>query len=127
MRFFSFVFRKESEITLYGNIQKRYGIVQKMYGIVRNCYGMIQKMYGFLQNYYGMIQKTYGIVQKFQRKHPTFRTDKARYYRAFQWLLGHTFMLLCLSLGLGVVLTPELHKYGNMKEGKKNEKNSSYH
>jgi len=40
---------------------------------------------------------------------------------------GHTFMLLCLSLGLGVVLAPKLHKYGNKKEGKKNEENNSYH
>lgn len=44
-----------------------------------------------------------------------------------QRLLGHTFMLLCLSLGLGVVLAPKLHKYGNKKEGKKNEENNSYH
>jgi len=31
-------------------------------------------------------------------------------------------MLLCLSLGLGVVLAPKLHKYGNKKEGKKMKK-----
>lgn len=108
-------------------IQKRYGIVQKMYGNVRNYYGIIQKTYGIVQNYYGIIQKAYGIVQKKVQKYPTFRTDKARYYRAFQRLLGHTFMLLCLSLGLGVVLAPKLHKYGNRKEGKKNEENNSYH
>lgn len=104
-----------------------YGIVQKMYGVVQNCYGMIQKAYGIVQKSYGNVQKAYGIVQKKVQKYPTFRTDKARYYRAFQRLLGHTFMLLCLSLGLGVVLAPKLHKYGNKKEGKKNEENNSYH
>ena len=97
-----------------------YGIIQKRYGIIQKCYGNVQKAYGKLQN-------LYGIVQKKVQKHPTFRTDKARYYRAFQRLLGHTFMLLCLSLGLGVVLAPKLHKYGNKKEGKKNEENNSYH
>ena len=105
---------------LYGIIQKRYGNVQKAYGKLQNLYGIVQKSYG-------NVQKAYGIVQKKVQKYPTFRTDKARYYRAFQRLLGHTFMLLCLSLGLGVVSVPKLHKYGNKKEGKKNEENNSYH
>lgn len=87
-----------------------------MYGVVQNCYGMIQKAYGIVQKSYGNVQKAYGIVQKKVQKYPTF-----------QRLLGHTFMLLCLSLGLGVVLAPKLHKYGNKKEGKKNEENNSYH
>lgn len=104
-----------------------YGIIQKRYGIIQKCYGNVQKAYGKLQNLYGIVQKSYGNVQKEVQKYPTFRTDKARYYRAFQRLLGHTFMLLCLSLGLGVVLAPKLHKYENKKEGKKNEENNSYH
>ena len=112
---------------LYGIIQKRYGIIQKCYGNVQKAYGKLQNLYGILQKSYGNVQKAYGIVQKEVQKYPTFRTDKARYYRAFQRLLGHTFMLLCLSLGLGVVLAPKLHKYGNKKEGKKNEENNSYH
>ena len=112
---------------LYGIIQKRYGIIQKCYGNVQKAYGKLQNLYGIVQKCYGNVQKAYGIVQKKVQKYPTFRTDKARYYRAFQRLLGHTFMLLCLSLGLGVVLTPKLHKYGNKKEGKKNEENNSYH
>ena len=112
---------------LYGIIQKRYGIIQKCYGNVQKAYGKLQNLYGIVQKRYGNVQKAYGIVQKKVQKYPTFRTDKARYYRAFQRLLGHTFMLLCLSLGLGVVLAPKLHKYGNKKEGKKNEENNSYH
>ncbi|GEM_PF-5747522 len=112
---------------LYGIIQKRYGIIQKCYGNVQKAYGKLQNLYGIVQKSYGNVQKAYGIVQKKVQKYPTFRTDKARYYRAFQRLLGHTFMLLCLSLGLGVVLAPKLHKYGNKKEGKKNEENNSYH
>lgn len=112
---------------LYGIIQKRYGIIQKCYGNVQKAYGKLQNLYGIVQKSYGNVQKAYGIVQKKVQKYPTFRTDKARYYRAFQRLLGHTFMLLCLSLGLGVVLAPKLHKYGNRKEGKKNEENNSYH
>lgn len=112
---------------LYGIIQKRYGIMQKCYGNVQKAYGKLQNLYGIVQKSYGNVQKAYGIVQKKVQKYPTFRTDKARYYRAFQRLLGHTFMLLCLSLGLGVVLAPKLHKYGNKKEGKKNEENNSYH
>lgn len=112
---------------LYGIIQKRYGIIQKCYGNVQKAYGKLQNLYGIVQKSYGNVQKAYGIVQKKVPKYPTFRTDKARYYRAFQRLLGHTFMLLCLSLGLGVVLAPKLHKYGNKKEGKKNEENNSYH
>lgn len=112
---------------LYGIIQKRYGIIQKCYGNVQKAYGKLQNLYGIAQKSYGNVQKAYGIVQKKVQKYPTFRTDKARYYRAFQRLLGHTFMLLCLSLGLGVVLAPKLHKYGNKKEGKKNEENNSYH
>lgn len=112
---------------LYGIIQKRYGIIQKCYGNVQKAYGKLQNLYGIVQKSYGNVQKAYGIVQKEVQKYPTFRTDKARYYRAFQRLLGHTFMLLCLSLGLGVVLAPKLHKYGNKKEGKKNEENNSYH
>ena len=104
-----------------------YGIIQKRYGNVQNAYGKLQNLYGIVQKSYGNVQKAYGIVQKKVQKYPTFRTDKARYYRAFQRLLGHTFMLLCLSLGLGVVLVPKLHKYGNKKEGKKNEENNSYH
>lgn len=111
---------------LYGIIQKRYGIIQKCYGNVQKAYGKLQNLYGIVQKSYGNVQKAYGIVQKKVQKYPTFRTDKARYYRAFQRLLGHTFMLLCLSLGLGVVLAPKLHKYGNKKEGKKNEENNSY-
>lgn len=112
---------------LYGIIQKRYGIIQKCYGNVQKAYGKLQNLYGIVQKSYGNVQKAYGIVQKKVQKYPTFRTDKARYYRAFQRLLGHTFMLLCLSLGLGVVLAPKMHKYGNKKEGKKNEENNSYH
>lgn len=112
---------------LYGIIQKRYGIIQKCYGNVQKAYGKLQNLYGIVQKSYGNVQKAYGIVQKKVQKYPTFRTDKARYYRAFQRLLGHTFMLLCLSLGIGVVLAPKLHKYGNKKEGKKNEENNSYH
>lgn len=112
---------------LYGIIQKRYGIIQKCYGNVQKAYGKLQNLYGIVQKSYGNVQKAYGIVQKKVQKYPTFRTDKARYYRAFQRLLGHTFMLLCLSLGLGVVLAPKLHKCGNKKEGKKNEENNSYH
>lgn len=112
---------------LYGIIQKGYGIIQKCYGNVQKAYGKLQNLYGIVQKSYGNVQKAYGIVQKKVQKYPTFRTDKARYYRAFQRLLGHTFMLLCLSLGLGVVLAPKLHKYGNKKEGKKNEENNSYH
>lgn len=112
---------------LYGIIQKRYGIIQKCYGNIQKAYGKLQNLYGIVQKSYGNVQKAYGIVQKKVQKYPTFRTDKARYYRAFQRLLGHTFMLLCLSLGLGVVLAPKLHKYGNKKEGKKNEENNSYH
>ena len=112
---------------LYGIIQKRYGIIQKCYGNVQKAYGKLQNLYGIVQKSYGNVQKAYGIVQKKVQKYPTFRTDKARYYQAFQRLLGHTFMLLCLSLGLGVVLAPKLHKYGNKKEGKKNEENNSYH
>ena len=112
---------------LYGIIQKRYGIIQKCYGNVQKAYGKLQNLYGIVQKSYGNVQKAYGIVQKKVQKYPTFRTDKARYYRAFQRLLGHTFMLLCLSLGLGVVLAPKLHKYGNKKVGKKNEENNSYH
>ena len=112
---------------LYGIIQKRYGIIQKCYGNVQKAYGKLQNLYGIVQKSYGNVQKASGIVQKKVQKYPTFRTDKARYYRAFQRLLGHTFMLLCLSLGLGVVLAPKLHKYGNKKEGKKNEENNSYH
>ena len=112
---------------LYGIIQKRYGIIQKCYGNVQKAYGKLQNLYGIVQKSYGNVQKAYGIVQKKVQKYPTFRTDKARYYRAFQRVLGHTFMLLCLSLGLGVVLAPKLHKYGNKKEGKKNEENNSYH
>ena len=112
---------------LYGIIQKRYGIIQKCYGNVQKAYGKLQNLYGIVQKSYGNVQKAYGIVQKEVQKYPTFRTDKARYYRAFQRLLGHTFMLLCLSLGRGVVLAPKLHKYGNKKEGKKNEENNSYH
>ena len=108
-------------------IQKRYGIIQKCYGNVQKAYGKLQNLYGIVQKSYGNVQKAYGIVQKKVQKYPTFRTDKARYYRAFQRLLGHTFMLLCLSLGLGVVLVPKLHKYGNKKEGKKNEENNSYY
>ncbi len=111
----------------YGNVQKAYGKLQNLYGIVQKSYGNVQKAYGIVQKSYGNVQKAYGIVQKKVQKYPTFRTDKARYYRAFQRLLGHTFMLLCLSLGLGVVLAPKLHKYGNKKEGKKNEENNSYH
>ena len=112
---------------LYGIIQKRYGIIQKCYGNVQKAYGKLQNLYGIVQKSYGNVQKAYGKLQKKVQKYPTFRTDKARYYRAFQRLLGHTFMLLCLSLGLGVVLAPKLHKYGNKKEGKKNEENNSYH
>lgn len=120
-------FGKKVKKTLYGIIQKCYGIVQKCYGNVQKAYGKLQNLYGIVQKSYGNVQKAYGIVQKKVQKYPTFRTDKARYYRAFQRLLGHTFMLLCLSLGLGVVLAPKLHKYGNKKEGKKNEENNSYH
>lgn len=120
-------FGKKVKKTLYGIIQKCYGIVQKCYGNVQKAYGKLQNLYGIVQKSYGNVQKAYGIVQKKVQKYPTFRTDKARYYRAFQRLLGHTFMLLCLSLGLGVVLASKLHKYGNKKEGKKNEENNSYH
>lgn len=103
-------------MALYRNVMATY---RKRMASYRICMALYRKVMATYRKRMALYRKS--------AKYPTFRTDKARYYRAFQRLLGHTFMLLCLSLGLGVVLVPKLHKYGNKKEGKKNEENNSYH